>query len=186
MGLILPRRTAAERGRVPAGAQPGAGRGRCARTALHRCAKPSASPAELRGQGLVGREKRAHPRTGVAALAPCEAGAEIFNMNLDPRPVTGDVGHGHAPLLPDHSGLAANGCQRDLDGLLLRLARLAGQHQQPPQGLAGFRPPRAFPSAGKDPRAILAAHSRSPSTSQIAPPRVAWSGRSVAACAGGL
>ena len=125
-------------------------------------------PLDLGGQGLVGGEKLAHPRIGVAALPPREVSAEIFNMDLDPRPVTGEVGHGHAPLLPDHSGLAAVGGQRDLDGLILRLVRFPVQHQQPPRGLAGFHPPCAFPSAGKNPLAILAA--RSQVSLNLAPP----------------
>ena len=37
---------------------------------------------DLRGQGLVGRGKLAHPSAGVAALVSREVGAEVFDMDL--------------------------------------------------------------------------------------------------------
>jgi hypothetical protein len=56
---------------------------------------------------LIGREELVPPRVGVAALTPGEVGGEIFDMDLDPRPVGGEQIQGHAPFLPDQDGLVA-------------------------------------------------------------------------------
>ena len=98
---------------------------------------------------MISRQEFAPPRVGVAALTPGHVGGEIFDMDLDPGSVGGEMVHGHAPFFPDQHGVAAIGGQRDLDDMLARLARLLGQQQQPPRGLARFHPPGAFPSAGK-------------------------------------
>ena len=113
-------------------------------------------PSRPSRPGLISGKQLAHPRTCLAALASRQIGAEVLDMDLDPSPVSGEIGHRHATFLPHDSGLVNVGGQGDLDGLLVRLVRFPVQ-QQPPRSLAGLHSPRAFPSAGKHPLAIFPA-----------------------------
>src|SRR5215831_6513237 len=113
--------------------------------------------ADVGCQVLIGRQELVPPRVGVAALTPREVGGEIFDMDLDPRSVGGELVQGHAPFFPDQDGLVAVGGQRGLDDLLVPLARSLGQDQQPSRGFASFYASGAFPAAGKEACAELAA-----------------------------
>ena len=62
-------------------------------------------------------------------------------MDLNPRPVGGELVQGHAPLLPDQDGLVTIDGQRDFDDMFVHLARLHSQQQEPPRGLARFHAP---------------------------------------------
>jgi hypothetical protein len=95
-------------------------------------ANAAAVLADASRQVLIGRQELAEPRAGVAALTPGEVGGEVFDMDLDPRPVGGELVQGHAPFLPGQDGLIAVGGERDLDDMLALLARLHGQQQQQP------------------------------------------------------
>ena len=67
-------------------------------------------------QVFIGRLELVPPRVGVAALTPGEVGGEIFDMDLDPRPVGGELVQGHAPFLPDQDGLVTVGGAPVADG----------------------------------------------------------------------
>ena len=130
---------------------------RASRSSRARHPAAASALADVGRQVLIGGEELAPPRVGVAALTPGKVGGEIFDVDLHPAAVGGELVQGHAPFLPDQDGLVAVGGQRDLDDLLVRLARLHGQQQQPPRRLARFHAPGAFPSAGKKARAELTA-----------------------------
>src|SRR6266496_4098242 len=51
---------------------------------------PGTVLADAGGQVFIGRLELVPPRVGVAALTPGEVGGEIFDMDLDPRPVGGE------------------------------------------------------------------------------------------------
>jgi hypothetical protein len=94
-----------------------------------------------------------------------------YRFDIEPDPLTGKRrqvnGSGYrtereaacpAPPRPQWSGRRRRSARPRWTGP--QAGRFPGQHQQPPRGLAGFHPPCAFPSAGKNPRAILAAQSQ--------------------------
>src|SRR5262245_31322971 len=75
---------------------------------------------EVSRQVLIGGEEFTPPRLGVAALTPSEVGGEVFDMDLDARPIGGELVQGHASFLAHQDGLVAICSQSDLDGLLVR------------------------------------------------------------------
>src|SRR5216684_2326697 len=95
---------------------------------------------DVGGQFLIGRDELIPPRLAVAALTPGEVGAEIFGVDLPPRPVERDLVQGHALDLDDQDGLVA---RRRTATLPPRLVRFPDRYQQPPWGLARFHAPGA-------------------------------------------
>src|SRR6202042_1745895 len=111
----------------------GPGPGRCSSPrdpSLARCSgwpkratsnSPAAGPgqpapvlADAGRQVLIGRQELGPSHLGVGALTPGDVRRQILDVDLDPRPVGGEMVQGQAPFLPDQDGLAAVAGQRDL------------------------------------------------------------------------
>ena len=63
--------------------------------------------ADVGRQVSIGGDELVPPRLDVAALTPREVSGEIFDMDLPPCPVGGEMSDGQTPLLDDQDGLVA-------------------------------------------------------------------------------
>src|ERR1700729_121925 len=92
-------------------------------------ASPAANSRQSPGHSGLSRQPRPQPpRLAVAALTPGDVGGEIFDMDLDPRPVGGEMVQRHAPFRENQDGLVAVGGQGGLDDMLVRRVRALGHH----------------------------------------------------------
>src|SRR5262249_55209360 len=99
---------------------------------------------------LVRRDELRPADLGVATLAAGDVRGEVFDVDLPPNPVERQLVQWQTVGLDDQDGLIAVGRQRGLKDRVELLRQFSRCHHQPLWRLAGFAPPRPFPTGSMD------------------------------------